>query len=73
MNSERRTQDPSKSLKKTPFFRQKDGQHIGGNVIQRLFFSLFLPDFLFMIKSKMVAKMVSIFGDVTDLQERYHL
>ena len=31
-------------------------------------FSLFLPDFYFLIKSKMAA----MFGDVTDLQQRHH-
>ena len=31
-----------------------------------------LPDFYFLIKFKMAAKMATIFGDVTDLQQRHH-
>ena len=31
-------------------------------------FSAFLPDFQFMVKSKMGAKMATMFGDVTELQ-----
>ena len=36
-------------------------------------FFLLLRDFHFWIKSKMAAKMATIFGDVTGLQQHHHL
>jgi len=33
----------------------------------------FLPDFQFLVKSKMAAKLATMFGDVTGLQQRDHL
>ena len=35
-------------------------------------FSAFLPDFQFLVQSKVGAKMATMFGDVTDLQQRHH-
>ena len=33
---------------------------------------MFLPDFLFLKKSKMAAKMANMFGVVTGRQQRHH-
>ena len=36
------------------------------------YFSPFQPDFQFLIKSEMAAKLTNIVGDVTGLQQRHH-
>ena len=39
---------------------------------KKFIFSPFLLDFYFLVKSKMGAKMTTMFGDVTGLQQRHH-
>ena len=39
---------------------------------QNIPFSRFIPDFKVSVQSKMAAKMVTIVGDVTSLQQRHH-